>query len=74
MLGIDFDDNNYWIYRFMIDEKLQGKFIDKQAIYLVIKAKTQFASKLRFFDVQLYATFIKKLCNRINKIFTHIWI
>ncbi|MEI4603028.1 GNAT family N-acetyltransferase [Bacillus cereus] len=36
MFGIDPDDNNYWIYRLMIDEKFQGKGIGKQAIYLVI--------------------------------------
>ncbi|HFK1549292.1 MULTISPECIES: GNAT family N-acetyltransferase [Bacillus] len=36
MFGIDSDDNNYWIYRLMIDEKFQGKGIGKQAIYLVI--------------------------------------
>lgn len=37
MFGIDPDDNNYWIYRLMIDEKFQGKGIGKQAIYLVIE-------------------------------------
>lgn len=36
MFGIDPDDNNYWIYRLMIDENFQGKGIGKQAIYLVI--------------------------------------
>ncbi|MCU5684966.1 GNAT family N-acetyltransferase [Bacillus wiedmannii] len=36
MFGIDPDDNNYWIYRLMIDERFQGKGIGKQAIYLVI--------------------------------------
>ncbi|OWT48383.1 GNAT family N-acetyltransferase [Bacillus sp. K2I17] len=36
MFGIDSDDNNYWIYRLMIDEKFQGKGIGKQAIYLII--------------------------------------
>ncbi|TPV39564.1 GNAT family N-acetyltransferase [Bacillus dicomae] len=37
MFGIDPDDNNYWIYRLMIDEKFQGKGIGEQAIYLVIE-------------------------------------
>lgn len=37
MFGIDSDDNNYWIYRLMIDKKFQGKGIGKQAIYLVIE-------------------------------------
>ncbi|PEP73616.1 spermidine acetyltransferase [Bacillus toyonensis] len=36
MFGIDPDDNNYWIYRLMIDENFQGKGIGKQAISLVI--------------------------------------
>ncbi|MCQ6333791.1 MULTISPECIES: GNAT family N-acetyltransferase [Bacillus cereus group] len=36
MFGIDPDDNNYWIYRLMIDENFQGKGIGKQAIYLII--------------------------------------
>ncbi|KOS26705.1 spermidine acetyltransferase [Bacillus anthracis] len=36
MFGIDPEDNNYWIYRLMIDQKYQGKGIRKQAIYLVI--------------------------------------
>ncbi|MFV8521183.1 GNAT family N-acetyltransferase [Bacillus sp. SBS7] len=36
MFGIDPDDNNYWIYRLMIDKRFQGKGIGKQAIYLVI--------------------------------------
>ncbi|PGB51854.1 GNAT family N-acetyltransferase [Bacillus toyonensis] len=36
MFGIDADDNNYWIYRLMIDENFQGKGIGKQAISLVI--------------------------------------
>ncbi|HFR4145224.1 TPA: GNAT family N-acetyltransferase [Bacillus cereus] len=41
MFGIDPDDNNYWIYRLMIDEKFQGKGIGKQAIYLVIEEVRQ---------------------------------
>ncbi|MCU4931018.1 GNAT family N-acetyltransferase [Bacillus cereus] len=36
MFGIDPDDNNYWIYRLMIDERFQGKGIGKKAIYRVI--------------------------------------
>ncbi|MDD0820647.1 N-acetyltransferase [Bacillus cereus] len=36
MFGIDPDDNNYWIYRLMIDEKFQGQGMGKQAIHLVI--------------------------------------
>ncbi|PFU78653.1 spermidine acetyltransferase [Bacillus cereus] len=36
MFGIDPDDNNYWIYRLMIDKNFQGKGIGKQAIHLVI--------------------------------------
>ncbi|CAM4081349.1 spermidine acetyltransferase [Bacillus paranthracis] len=36
MFGIDSDDNNYWIYRLMIDKNFQGKGIGKQAIHLVI--------------------------------------
>ncbi|MDR4943197.1 GNAT family N-acetyltransferase [Bacillus wiedmannii] len=36
MFGIDPDDNNYWIYRLMIDKNFQGKGIGKQAIPLVI--------------------------------------
>ncbi|CUB42193.1 Spermine/spermidine acetyltransferase [Bacillus cereus] len=36
MFGIDPDDNNYWIYRLMIDKEFQGKGIGKQAIYLII--------------------------------------
>ncbi|MDD0821105.1 N-acetyltransferase [Bacillus cereus] len=36
MFGIDSDDNNYWIYRLMVDEKFQGLGIGKQAIDLVI--------------------------------------
>lgn len=36
MYGIDPDDGNYWIYRFMIDEKHQGKGYAKQAMALLI--------------------------------------
>ncbi|EJQ21000.1 GNAT family N-acetyltransferase [Bacillus cereus] len=41
MFGIDPGDNNYWIYRLMIDEKFQGKGIGKQAIYLIIEEVRQ---------------------------------
>ncbi len=37
MFGIDPDDQNYWIYRLMVDQKYQGKGIGKQAILLVIE-------------------------------------
>lgn len=36
MYGLDPDDNNYWIYRFMIDEKHQGKGYGKHAIKEVL--------------------------------------
>ncbi|SHS15910.1 Spermine/spermidine acetyltransferase [Mycobacteroides abscessus subsp. abscessus] len=36
MFGIDGDDHNYWIYRFMIDEKYQGKGYGVQGIREVI--------------------------------------
>lgn len=37
MFGLDPDDNNYWIYRLMIDEKHQGKGSGKEALLEVIK-------------------------------------
>lgn len=37
MFGIDPDDNNYWIYRLMIDKEYQRKGIGVQAIYLIIE-------------------------------------
>ncbi|WP_100404311.1 GNAT family N-acetyltransferase [Bacillus solitudinis] len=37
MYGIDPDDNNYWIYRLMIDKEYQRKGIGVQAIYLIIE-------------------------------------
>ncbi|RXI98607.1 GNAT family N-acetyltransferase [Anaerobacillus alkaliphilus] len=37
MFGIDPDDNNFWIYRLMIDQKYQGKGIGRQAIQLIIE-------------------------------------
>jgi Acetyltransferases, including N-acetylases of ribosomal proteins len=36
MYGKDPDDGNYWIYRFMIDERYQGKGYGTAAIRLVI--------------------------------------
>jgi len=36
LYGIDEDDQQYWIYRMMIDEKYQGKGYGKQAIQLII--------------------------------------
>lgn len=37
MYGIDPDDNNYWIYRLMIDKEFQGKGIGIKAIQLVVE-------------------------------------
>ncbi|MEH7234971.1 GNAT family N-acetyltransferase [Bacillus sp. JJ1562] len=36
MFGLDEDDNNYWIYRIMIDEKYQGKGYGTKALLNVI--------------------------------------
>jgi len=36
LFGIDPDDKNYWVYRFMIDERYQGKGYGLTAIRLVI--------------------------------------
>ena len=36
MFGLDPDDGNYWIYRFMIDERFQGRGYGHQAMQLVI--------------------------------------
>jgi diamine N-acetyltransferase len=36
LYGIDEDDNEYWIYRMMIDQKHQGKGYGKEAIQLII--------------------------------------
>ena len=37
LYGIDEDDNEYWIYRLMIDQKYQGKGYGKEALKLVIE-------------------------------------
>ena len=37
MFGIDCDDNNYWIYRLMVDKGFQGRGIGVHAIKLVIE-------------------------------------
>ncbi|WP_079508577.1 GNAT family N-acetyltransferase [Mesobacillus jeotgali] len=37
MYGIDPDDNNYWIYRLMIDAAQQGKGFGASAVKLVIE-------------------------------------
>ncbi|MEH6943320.1 GNAT family N-acetyltransferase [Bacillus sp. JJ722] len=36
MFGLDPDDGNYWVYRFMIDERFQGQGHGYNAILLVI--------------------------------------
>lgn len=36
MYGIDSDDNNYWIYRLMIDQEYQGIGLGVQAVELVV--------------------------------------
>ncbi|MDN4081920.1 GNAT family N-acetyltransferase [Paenibacillus polymyxa] len=36
MFGLDPDDGNYWIYRFMIDERFQGQGHGYHAMLLVI--------------------------------------
>ncbi|MFE8699544.1 GNAT family N-acetyltransferase [Cytobacillus sp. FJAT-54145] len=37
MYGVDPDDDNYWIYRLMIDKDHQGKGYAKQALYQLIQ-------------------------------------
>ena len=36
MYCVDSDDGNYWIYRFMIDKKFQGKGYAKKAMQLLL--------------------------------------
>lgn len=37
MYGVDPDDGNYWIYRFMIDERFQRRGFGVQGMHLVIE-------------------------------------
>ena len=37
LYGIDEIDNDYWIYRMMIDEQFQGKGFGQKAIHLIIE-------------------------------------
>ncbi|MDR4886735.1 GNAT family N-acetyltransferase [Fredinandcohnia sp. QZ13] len=37
MFGLDEDDNNYWVYRIMIDEKYQGNGYGTKALSLVVE-------------------------------------
>lgn len=37
MYGIDPDDNNYWIYRLMVDQAWQGRGIGAAAVKLIIE-------------------------------------
>ncbi|WP_053366695.1 GNAT family N-acetyltransferase [Bacillus sp. FJAT-27245] len=37
MAGLDPDDNNYWIYRFMIDKSFQGRGYGKKAMEALIE-------------------------------------
>jgi diamine N-acetyltransferase len=37
MFGIDEDDNNYWIYRLMVDQAYQGRGIGAAAVKLIIE-------------------------------------
>jgi len=37
MYGLDPEDDNYWIYRFMIDERFQGRGYGKDAMQLIIR-------------------------------------
>lgn len=36
LYGLDSDDGNYWIYRFMIDERFQGLGYGKKAFQLIL--------------------------------------
>lgn len=38
LFGLDDEDQEYWIYRLMIDEKFQGKGYGKEAVDLIIEA------------------------------------
>ncbi|WP_127591228.1 GNAT family N-acetyltransferase [Paenibacillus lautus] len=37
LYGLDSDDGNYWIYRFMIDGHYQGKGYGKEALRIIIE-------------------------------------
>ena len=37
MAGIDADDNNYWIYRFMIDSSFQGRGYGKKGLKALLE-------------------------------------
>lgn len=37
MYGIDQDDNNYWVYRLMVDQACQGRGIGAAAVKLIIE-------------------------------------
>lgn len=37
MFGIDPDDNNYWVYRLMVDQEFQGRGIGVEAVKKVIE-------------------------------------
>lgn len=37
LYGIDEIDNDYWIYRLMIDEKFQGKGFGQSAVHLIVE-------------------------------------
>ena len=37
LYGVDEDDGEYWIYRFMIDQKFQGKNFGREAMTAVIE-------------------------------------
>nr|WP_263326715.1 GNAT family N-acetyltransferase [Neobacillus sp. Marseille-Q6967] len=36
LYGLDGDDNNYWIYRIMVDERFQGKGYGTRALQEII--------------------------------------
>ncbi|WP_316571292.1 GNAT family N-acetyltransferase [Neobacillus sp. YIM B06451] len=37
MAGLDTDDNNYWIYRFMIDKSFQGRGYGRKGLKVVVE-------------------------------------
>jgi diamine N-acetyltransferase len=49
MYGIDPDDNNFWIYRLMVDKNYQGMGIGASAVNLIVKEiKTNNSSCIPF--------------------------